>query len=100
MVLIKDLGTRLINGKWIRYGIFWCDGCKQEVEKRLDHGLRDKSCGCQQHSQEAGQKISKTICSFPLTIGWWEPGQSGMYSTALGYIGRGDTSSSRRMIRI
>jgi len=60
MELIKDLGTRLINGKWIRYGIFWCDGCKQEVEKRLDHGLRDKSCGCQQHSQEAGQKISKT----------------------------------------
>ena len=46
MKLLKDLGTRLINGQKVRYAIFWCDFCKQEVEKRLQQGLRDKSCGC------------------------------------------------------
>ena len=71
MELIKDLGTRLINGQKIRFAIFWCDYCKQEVEKRLHQGLRDKSCGCRKknptlnsmygkhQTEEAKQKISK-----------------------------------------
>lgn len=28
------------------WAIFWCDECKSEVVKRLDNGVRDKSCGC------------------------------------------------------
>ncbi len=42
---IKNLGTRIINGNYISYGVFWCDGCKQEVDKPLSSGLRAKSCG-------------------------------------------------------
>ena len=46
MKLLKDLGTRLINGTWIRYAIFECSFCFQEVEKRFYHGIKQKSCGC------------------------------------------------------
>ena len=46
MELIKDLGTRLINGTWIRYAIFKCSDCLQEVEKPFSNGLKYKSCGC------------------------------------------------------
>jgi|SRR3972149_249741 len=45
MKLIEDLGTRLINGEWIRYAIFLCPECLQEVEKRLGNGKINKSCG-------------------------------------------------------
>src|SRR3990170_224160 len=46
MELLTDLGTRLVNNKWVRYGIFKCSFCFQEVERRLCDGLRQKSCGC------------------------------------------------------
>jgi len=28
------------------YGLFYCDYCKQEVERKLNHGKENKSCGC------------------------------------------------------
>src|SRR3989337_2188424 len=34
------------NGNKIRYAIFKCLGCLQEVEKEISGGKRDKSCGC------------------------------------------------------
>src|SRR3990167_5599956 len=46
MELLRKLGTRLINGKGVSFGIFKCPDCLQEVERRLTNGLRDKSCGC------------------------------------------------------
>lgn len=46
MQLIKDLGTRLINNKWIRLGIFLCFYCDKEVERGISNGLKQKSCGC------------------------------------------------------
>mgnify|MGYP001561409902 CR=1 FL=1 len=46
MELIKDSGTRLIKGYWLRFGIFLCPYCNKEVERRLAHGLKQKSCGC------------------------------------------------------
>lgn len=48
MKLIKILDKRLSkNGKNLEsWGLFWCDFCKSEVEKRLRNGLKDKSCGC------------------------------------------------------
>ena len=46
MKLIKNLPTRMINGRIESYGIFWCVGCKQEVEKPLSAGKKCKSCGC------------------------------------------------------
>ena len=46
MKLIRNLPTKIINGRVVSYGIFWCEDCKQEVEKRLGNGLRYKSCGC------------------------------------------------------
>ena len=50
MKLIRKLGTRISRtGRKRSYAIFWCDFCKQEVEKTLEHGLRDKSCGCERY---------------------------------------------------
>lgn len=47
MELIRKLGTRINkNGYLQSYAIFWCDFCKQEVEKRLGDGEKCKSCGC------------------------------------------------------
>ena len=36
----------MTNGHLQSYGVFWCDHCKQEVEKRISVGLEAKSCGC------------------------------------------------------
>ncbi|MEK6844622.1 MAG: NUMOD3 domain-containing DNA-binding protein [Nanoarchaeota archaeon] len=49
MKLIRNLPTRIINGKTISFAIFWCDGCEREVEKPLSDGKRAKSCGCQKN---------------------------------------------------
>lgn len=46
MKLIKSLPRKFINGYWVSMGIFWCDGCVQEVERRLSDGYKCKSCGC------------------------------------------------------
>ena len=46
MELIEDLGVRLVKVVWIRYAIFKCSFCLQEVEKRIYDGLKAKSCGC------------------------------------------------------
>ena len=47
MELIKKLPIeKNKNGNFISYGIFLCPFCLQEVEKRLNNGKRDKSCGC------------------------------------------------------
>ena len=47
MKLIRKLGTRLSkSGRLESWAIFWCDFCKQEVEKRLHNGLKAQSCGC------------------------------------------------------
>ena len=59
MKLIRKLPPKYINGKCVSYGIFWCEGCKQEVERTLSSGKVAKSCGCQQHSKEVNQKIAK-----------------------------------------
>ena len=47
MQLIRKLPTRLDKkGHLQSWAIFWCDSCKQEVEKILNNGLKSKSCGC------------------------------------------------------
>ena len=55
MKLIKKLDTKKdTNGHMIKWGLFLCPYCKKEVEKRLNNGARNKSCGCMHrifHSQ-------------------------------------------------
>ena len=47
MKLIREIESRKDKkGVSRRWAIFWCDFCKQEVEKSLHKGLRYKSCGC------------------------------------------------------
>jgi len=47
MELIRKTRTEITkNGNKIRYAIFKCLGCLQEVEKEISGGKRDKSCGC------------------------------------------------------
>ena len=61
MELIKEVQFRINKkGNKIRYAIFKCPFCFKEVEKRLWHGLRDKSCGCHwiKHGGE-GTKLYK-----------------------------------------
>ena len=51
MELIRNLEMRMDkSGHWQSWAVFWCDFCKQEVEKRLSHGKRNKSCGCNKNN--------------------------------------------------
>ena len=56
MKLIRRLSNEKDkNGKWRQYGEFLCpDPCNKIVKKQLQHGKRDKSCGCKQHSEKVG----------------------------------------------
>ena len=51
MKLIKSLGRRK-NEKnfWVSFGLFWCDFCKQEVERPLSY-IKCKSCGCNRNKK-------------------------------------------------
>ena len=46
MELIEDLGKRKIGKNKRRYGLFYCEYCEREVERRIDTGNVSKSCGC------------------------------------------------------
>lgn len=47
MELIKKLHSKQTGKKrWRSFGLFLCSYCKQEVEKEIYSGKRDKSCGC------------------------------------------------------
>ncbi len=59
MELIEDLGTRLINNKWVRYGIFLCPYCILKIEKIFKNGKIDKSCGCQRYKLSAKSNKGK-----------------------------------------
>lgn len=63
MKLIRKTRTISKNDYKIRYGIFWCAVCLQEVEKQISNGLKAKSCGCMQYKLSAqankGKKRTK-----------------------------------------
>jgi len=47
MKLIKEIESRIDKkGHKIKWGLFWCDACKQEVEKSMSDGKKCKACGC------------------------------------------------------
>ena len=47
MELIRKTRTEITkNGDKIRYAIFKCPECLQEVERQMSNGLKAKSCGC------------------------------------------------------
>lgn len=52
MKLIKDLGKRKIGKYNRRFGLFYCEYCNRDVEKRHDSGLVYKSCGCLDRKEE------------------------------------------------
>lgn len=55
MELIKGIESRIDGRGYLRkWAIFWCDYCKQEVEKSLNNGKICQSCGCVK-----GQLLSK-----------------------------------------
>jgi ribosomal protein L37AE/L43A len=49
MELIKKTRSKKIAGQLKTFGLFLCPICKKEVEKRLQHGILQKSCGCKKH---------------------------------------------------
>ena len=49
MDLIRDLGTRSFSGQKKRISLFFCPICSQKVERRKQHGLIQKHCGCNKH---------------------------------------------------
>jgi len=71
MELIRKTRTEINkNGNKIRYAIFKCPFCLQEVERCISNGLKQKSCGCiklekmehhrygKHNTNEARQKMS------------------------------------------
>ncbi len=75
MKLVKNLPTRINDktGRIESWGLFWCDFCKQEVEKRLHNGYKNKSCGCiriqlisesskgRKYTKDRNKKISESL---------------------------------------
>src|SRR4030066_1172507 len=60
MKLIKKLGTKINkSGHYISFAIFWCDPCKQEVERQLQNGLKQASCGCILSNYKHGNTSTK-----------------------------------------
>lgn len=59
MELIRKTKVKITkNGNKIRYAIFKCSFCLQEVERQISAGNKQKSCGCQQHSEEVNKRVS------------------------------------------
>lgn len=46
MELIKDVGYVFVNGYKRKFGLFNCPICGDDVQRRIDVGKRDISCGC------------------------------------------------------
>ena len=62
MELIKEIESRRdAHGYIRRWGKFKCIICLQEIEKRLEIGLRDQSCGCNkdEHKTKHGGYYTK-----------------------------------------
>ena len=56
MKFIKEIEPRLNkNGHSKKWAIFKCPECLQEVERRLENGLRQKSCGCDKNIKHGGK---------------------------------------------
>lgn len=64
MELIRKIESRRgKKGVLVKWGKFYCEFCKNYVERRLIHGKKQKSCGCQQHpkaTEELKHKISNS----------------------------------------
>ena len=60
MQLIRKLPTRKNkNGYLESWAVFWCNFCKQEVERSLSNGKKYKSCGCNQNQITHGETKTK-----------------------------------------
>lgn len=49
MDLIRKLDMRPIGTQFKRWGLFYCPKCKNNIETRYQHGIKQKSCGCEKH---------------------------------------------------
>ena len=57
MELIRKTRVEITkNGNRIRYAIFKCPECLQEVERCISNGLKAKSCGCKRYEFNTGNK--------------------------------------------
>ena len=61
MELIREIESRKNkSGKLIKWAEFLCEfpKCGKIVERQIGNGIRQQSCGCQQHSEEVNKKIA------------------------------------------
>jgi len=50
MEFLREIESRIDKrGHKIKWAIFKCPDCLQEVERRLSNGYKQKSCGCLKH---------------------------------------------------
>ena len=49
MLLIRKTTSKKEAGQLKMFGLFLCEACGKEVEKRLQHGMIQKTCGCGKH---------------------------------------------------
>lgn len=77
MELIKLLDRRPIgnNGNKIRFAVFKCAYCNTEVERQLQNGKRDLSCGCMRYNLTSASNTvhgdSKVDAEYHLLYGIW-----------------------------
>ena len=63
MDLIKDLGKKKIGNHKRRIGLFQCKECGNQIERRIDIGRKQKTCGCQNNSVSIHDNIETKNCS-------------------------------------
>ena len=65
MKLIEEVESRRDNkGRLRKRGKFFCAFCKLEVEKDLENGLRDKSCGCSKEKIQKNNQLNKNNSNY------------------------------------
>lgn len=59
MKIIKDFGIKQRGKYKVRYSVFFCPECKEEVIKANDIGIKAKNCGCKRHNLKHGESRCK-----------------------------------------
>ena len=57
MKLIESLDRRPFGrqGQKVRWGLFECEQCGEKVERRINNGKTQRTCGCNQHPTKHGK---------------------------------------------
>ena len=103
MQLIKKLGRRKnkTGNNYTSWGLFKCGVivCGKEVERPLGNGKRNKSCGCNQYSEEMRQKVRESHLGMKATEETKEKMREATKGENNPFYGKKHTEEARQKIK-